>query len=203
MDSEHRHVLTHASRGASRRDNKPIAAGSNDAFLPLAPLDTKALSARRQVVLANRRARKAAKPAYVNTDASWRGGLAGLAYEGALGVRTELVECGDNHEAEYLALLMAMGDAERCLAGRIAFRTDSQTVAGLQSGTVGQYEHLRGRIKLLLSRHPEWTLVLVERVRNKAADDLSRRAFLPVGEPPPADERHGRSRGKNGWRRRA
>lgn len=202
VDSEHRHVRTHTSRGVSRRDKEPTEAGSNDAFLPLVPLDAKALSARRQVVLANRRARKAAKPAYVNTDASWREGLAGLAYEGALGVRTEVVECGDNHEAEYLALLMAMGDAERCLAGRIAFRTDSQTVAGLQNGAVGQYEHLRARVKLLLSRHPEWTLVLVERVRNKAADDLSRRAFRTEHEPQAAGEGHGRSRRKNGWRRR-
>lgn len=160
------------------------------------------LSARRAVVLANRRARKAAKPAYVNTDASWQEGRAGLAYEGALGIRTELVACGDNHEGEYLALLMAMGDAERCLAGRIAFRTDSQTVAGLQSGSSGQYERLRGRVKLMLSRHPEWTVVLVERVRNKAADDLSRRAFKLERDAPVSGERGARSPRRNDWRRR-
>jgi hypothetical protein len=64
----------------------------------LKPLKPEVLLARREVVLANRRARKAAKPAYVNTDASWRDGRAGLAYEGALGTRTELVACADNHE---------------------------------------------------------------------------------------------------------
>jgi ribonuclease HI len=145
------------------------------------PLEPEVLVARREVVLANRRARKAAKPAYVNTDASWQDGLAGLAYVGALGMRIELVACADNHEGEYLALLMAMEDAERCLAGRIAFRMDSQTVVNLQSGTSGQFEHLRNRVKLLLARHPEWTLALVESMRNRAADELSRRPFEQAG----------------------
>jgi ribonuclease HI len=195
------------------RDHLPPVAGDTDLGLSPAtreganvvpkPMQASELSARRDVVLANRRARKAAKPAYVNTDASWRDGRAGLAYEGALGIRTELVECRDNHEAEYLALLMAMGDAERCLAGRIAFRTDSQTVAGLQRGSNGQYEPLRGRVKLLLSRHPEWTLLLVEGVRNKVADDLARRPFKTA--PEGAQARPGRAHGrcKNGSRGRA
>jgi ribonuclease HI len=141
------------------------------------PLEAEVLAARREVILANRRARRAAKPAYINTDASWRDGLAGLAYVGALGIRVELVKCEDNHEAEYLALLMAMEDADRCLWGRIAFRTDSQTVANLQIGTAGQFEDLCKQVKLLLSCHPEWMLVLVEGMRNRTADELSRRPF--------------------------
>lgn len=164
------------------------------------PLDPDVLAARREVVLANRRARKAAKPAYVNTDASWRNGLAGLAYVGALGTRVELVVCGDDHEGEYLALLMAMGDAELCLAGRVAFRTDSQTVVNLQSGTSGQYEGLRNRVTLLLARHPQWTLVLVEGKRNRNADALSRRAFRR-GEDPGAGRPGCRSRGESDERR--
>lgn len=64
----------------------------------LLPLSHDALLTRREVVLANRRARRATKPAYVNTDASWRRGAAGLAYDsGALGQRIELVHCRDNH----------------------------------------------------------------------------------------------------------
>jgi uncharacterized membrane protein YebE (DUF533 family) len=56
----------------------------------LAPLPRGALLERRAVILANRRARKAAKPAYINTDASWRHGVAGVAYDsGALGQRIE------------------------------------------------------------------------------------------------------------------
>lgn len=132
------------------------------------------LAARREVILANRRARKAAKPGYINTDASWQGGMAGLAYVGVLGTRVEMVACRDNHEAEYLALLMAMEDADRCLVGQLAFRTDSQTVVNLQTGTSGQFRDLCARVKSLLARHPGWTLVLIEGQRNKTADKLSR-----------------------------
>jgi ribonuclease HI len=167
------------------------------------PLEPQVLAARREVVHANRRARKAAKPAYVNTDASWQEGLAGLAYVGALGIRVELVACGDNHEAEYLALLMAMEDADRCLAGRIAFRMDSQTVFNLQSGTSGQFDHLRKRVKLLLARHPEWTLVLVEGKRNRTADELSRRPFKQARGTPDARKASPRSRRENNGRKRA
>jgi ribonuclease HI len=87
------------------------------------------------------------------------------------------VACGDNHEAEYLALLMAMEDADQCLLGRVAFRTDSQTVVNTQAGSDGQLEGLSKRVKLLLARHPEWTLVLIERQRNRVAAELSRRPF--------------------------
>jgi hypothetical protein len=144
----------------------------------LAPLPREALLARRAVILANRRARKAAKPAYINTDASWRHGIAGIAYDsGALGQRIELVRCEDNHAAEYLALLMAMSDAENALAGPIAFRTDSATVVNLRPGRDGRYAGLHKLIARLLAHHPEWTLMLVEGYRNRVADSLSRRPF--------------------------
>lgn len=144
----------------------------------LAPLPREVLLERRVVILANRRARKAAKPAYINTDASWRDGVAGIAYDsGALGQRIELVRCADNHEAEYLALFMAMTDAENALTGRVAFRTDSATVVNLRPGRDEQYTGLHKLISRLLARHPEWTLVLVEGYRNRAADSLSRRPF--------------------------
>lgn len=144
----------------------------------LAPLPREVLLERRAVILANRRARKAAKPAYVNTDASWRHGVAGIAYDsGALGQRIELVRCEDNHAAEYLALFMAMSDAENALTGRVAFRTDSATVVNLRPGRDGKYAGLHKLIARLLARHPEWTLVLVEGYRNRVADSLSRRPF--------------------------
>lgn len=163
----------------------------------LAPLSREVLLARREVILANRRARKAAKPAYVNTDASWRRGAAGLAYDsGALGQRIELVRCGDNHEAEYLALLMAMSDAENALTGHIAFRTDSVTVVNLRPGRDGQYIGLHKQVARLLARHPEWTVVLVEGYRNRVADSLSRR---PFGKPRKVARKHGHPRtSKNG-----
>jgi hypothetical protein len=158
------------------------------------PLALGVLSARREVVLENRRARKAAKPAYINTDASWRDGLAGLAYVGALGTRTEVVMCADNHAGEYLALLMAMQDAEHCLGGKIA----SQTVVNLQAGSKGQFEHLRAMVKLLLARHPDWTLVLVEGKRNKIADNLSRPAFRQTDKLGTPDGASQNSFGKKG-----
>jgi ribonuclease HI len=105
----------------------------------------------------------------------------------------EVVACADNHAAEYLALLMAMGDAERCLSGRIAFRTDSQTVVNLQAGASGQFEELRKEVKVLLARHPEWMLLLVEGKRNGVADRLSRRAFEGAARAPGASENARRS----------
>src|ERR1700726_1547234 len=78
------------------------------------PVDPAVLAARRAVILTKRRARRLAKPAYVNSDASWRAGVAGLAYvSGSLGNRTALVACSGSSAAEYLALLMAMEDADR------------------------------------------------------------------------------------------
>jgi hypothetical protein len=88
-----------------------------------------------------------------------------------------LVRCAGNHEAEYLALFMAMTDAENALTGRVAFRTDSATVVNLRPGRDGQYAGLHKLISRLLARHPEWTLVLVEGYRNRVVDSLSRRPF--------------------------
>jgi ribonuclease HI len=168
----------------------------------LTPLPCEMLLSRREVVLANRRARKAAKPAYINTDASWRKGIAGVAYDsGALGQRIELVRCKDNHEAEYLALLMAMNDAENALSGDIAFRTDSATVVNLRPGQDGQYIGLHRQVARLLARHPDWTLVLVEGYRNRVADSLSRRPFgqsrkvVRKHERPPPAKRKGKGQG--------
>jgi hypothetical protein len=121
----------------------------------LAPLPREVLLERRAVILANRRARKAAKPAYINTDASWRYGVAGIAYDsGALGQRIELVRCEDSHAAEYLALFMAMSDAENALAGPVAFRTDSTTVVNLRPGRDGRYARLHKLIARLLAPSP-------------------------------------------------
>jgi ribonuclease HI len=196
--SQGREGQTLAGEAPSPRPSHPMT-GSSEVRSAVEPLDAQELAVRREVVLANRRARKAAKPAYVNTDASWRGGVAGLAYEGALGKRVELVRCNDNHEAEYLALLMAMEDAERVLSGRVAFRLDSQTVVNLQLGTYRQFEDLCGRVKLLLARHPEWTLVLVEGQRNRIADLLSRRALKRAGGGPArgASSRSGNDRARS------
>lgn len=113
------------------------ATGASRPELPaeMLPLDVAVLNTRPLVKRAKRRQRRLEKPAYVNTDASWRDGTAGLAYEsGALGNRTALVACANSTEAEYLAMLMAMLDAERCLSGPIAFRSDCTAVVNLKGG---------------------------------------------------------------------
>jgi ribonuclease HI len=141
------------------------------------PADPAVLAARRAVILAKRRARRLAKPAYVNSDASWQGGVAGLAYvSGSLGNRTALVACSGSSEAEYLALLMAMEDADRAqLPGLIDFRVDSAAVAHLARGTSADLTELRTRVKRLLAEHREWRLAFFERKRNWVADGMARR----------------------------
>lgn len=142
------------------------------------PLTAETLAGRRSIILFRRRLRRLARPAYVNTDASWRDGIAGIAYEsGAMGRRVELVSCGSNSRAEYLALLMAMGDAERCLTGPVCFRIDSTTVVNLQGRTPELLEPQEA-IEALLARHPEWLLELITRQGNKVANGLARRPLL-------------------------
>jgi hypothetical protein len=122
-----------------------------------------------------------ARPGYVNTDASWRDGVAGVAYEsGAMGRRVELIECVDNLAAEYLALLMAMGDADGCLEGPVRFRVDSTALAELKVGRTPELVEPCERIKALLAAHTNWTLTLVSRRRNQFAHHLSRRPFLLI-----------------------
>ncbi|HTC60153.1 MAG TPA: hypothetical protein VK691_08540 [Solirubrobacteraceae bacterium] len=142
-------------------------------------MDRATLAARRAVILAKRRARRLAKPAYVNSDASWQAGVAGLAYvSGSLGNRAALVECSGSIEAEHLALLMAMEDADRAqLPGSIDFRVGSAAVADLAVGTSPDMVELCGRVKRLLATHREWRLAFVERKRNWIADGMARRTL--------------------------
>ncbi|MGA9314517.1 MAG: reverse transcriptase-like protein [Solirubrobacteraceae bacterium] len=105
--------------------------------------------------------------------------MAGLAYvSGSLGNRTSLVACSGSSEAEYLALLMAMEDADRAqLPGLIDFRVDSTAVAHLAVGTSADLPELRQRVKGLLAEHREWRLAFFERKRNWVADGMARRTL--------------------------
>jgi len=77
---------------------------------------------------------------------------------------------------KYLALLMAMEDAERAeLPGAIDFRLDSTAVVHLAVGTTPELVELRHRVMAMLSRHREWRLAYVERGRNWVADRMARR----------------------------
>ena len=157
------------------------ADGRGSVPIEIEPLPADVLAARDTVIDFKARWLPLARPGYVNTDASWRDGVAGVAYEsGAMGRRVELVECVDSLAAEYLALLMAMGDADRCLEGRVRFRVDSTALVDLKVGMTPELVEPCERIKALLAAHKDWSLVLVSRRRNKFADRLSRRPFLPI-----------------------
>lgn len=164
---------------SDKHPTKKRVRGGEEVPLVVRPAHIDELAARRPVILAKRRARRLAKPAYVNSDASWRDGVAGLAYvSGSLGNRTALVACAGSSEAEYLALLMAMEDADRAqLPGPIDFRVDSTAVAHLAIGTSTDLKELCRQVKGLLAQHREWRLAFVERKRNWVADGLARRTL--------------------------
>ncbi|HEY5287848.1 MAG TPA: hypothetical protein VIJ50_12150 [Solirubrobacteraceae bacterium] len=135
------------------------------------PLDADVLLTRRSVILTKRRARKLAKPLYINTAASWKDGVAGLAYfSEPLGNRTYLIACATPIEAEYHALLMAMEDAERSeLPGAIHFRHGNAKAEQRPAAQTRDHSILKHRLKTMLSRNPAWQLVEVEFKSNRAA----------------------------------
>jgi hypothetical protein len=135
---------------AEQRTSVPTAIG---------PLPADVLAARDTVIDFKKRWLPLARPGYVNTDASWRDGVAGVAYEsGAMGRRVELVECVSNLAGEYLALLMAMGDADLCLEGRVIFRVDSAALVDRKVGVTPELVEPCERIEALLVAHTNWTL---------------------------------------------
>lgn len=122
------------------------------------------------------------KIAYVNSDTSFRDGRAGVAYEsGAIGRRVELVDCLDLLAGEYLALLMAMGDADViALHAPVIFRVDSEALAKLKVGKTRELIEPRKRIRALLARNPRWRITQISRDKNTLADELASRPFLPI-----------------------
>jgi ribonuclease HI len=140
-------------------------------------------SVRRTKRQARRLAKRLEKPLFINTDASCRYGLAGLAYESrSLGNRIAFVMCERSVEAEYLAMLMAMEDTERVLSAAIVFRTDSSTVANLDTGDTPKIAEYSERVSTLLKRHPNWWIVRVKRISNRPADKLASRPFNEMGQ---------------------
>ena len=135
-----------------------------------------------EIILAKRQARRlasrVAKPAYVNTDACCRGKQAGLASESALfGRRMERVFCSDGTLAEYLALLMAILDADSRLPGKLIFRVDSAAVLETVRHSDTHLDEARRQIDDLLSRHQNWSAVLVARQSNRQARSLASRSL--------------------------
>jgi hypothetical protein len=119
------------------------------------------------------------EPAYVNTDAACRRGVAGLAYSSkALGSRSALVVCENSTLAEYLALMMALEDADKApLPGPIEFRVDSTALANYRVARKSDFKQLRRWIDMMFKCHPTWRLTLLRRGDNMAANDLARSAL--------------------------
>jgi ribonuclease HI len=166
---------------------------------PVGPLDIERLAARQSVVLPKRRAGKPAKSVGVNIDASWHEGMAGLAYvSSSLGNRAVLVACRGTIQGEYLALLMAMGDAEKSeVPGQIDFCLHSTAVANLIVGETPELVELHRHVKAMLSRHPQWRLILVERERNRMAQRLARRTLRQWQEPEKTSTQNGTPGGES------
>lgn len=118
-------------------------------------------------------------PAYVNTDAAQRRGVASLAYtSAALGTRVAVIRCDDSTRAEYLALLMAMYDADKaCLPGPIEFRVDSTALHNYRNARKVTFIRLGDVLDQLLEAHPTWRLTLVRGKENLAANNLARKAL--------------------------
>lgn len=118
-------------------------------------------------------------PAYVNSDAAQRRGVASLAYTSAeLGARVEIIRCEDSTRAEYLALLMAMDDADKAsLPGPIEFRVDSTALHNYRNARKAAFKRLGDALDQALEKHPTWRLTLVRRRDNLDANKLARNAL--------------------------
>jgi Reverse transcriptase-like len=115
---------------------------------------------------------------YVNTDASYRNGWAGIAYQSDhLESQSQLVECQNNGEAELRALLLAMRAAEQAHIREVIFRTDCESAARPHLGNSEQLRPLRAEACLYMARHqPGWAIIQISRTENVLAHALARKA---------------------------
>lgn len=135
--------------------------------------ELKEYKARRQRLL-----KQLSEPAYINTDAACRDGIAGIAYASkALGARSEVIKCGNIARAECLALLMAMEDAHKVLSGPVEFRVDSTAAVGYRTARSDEMRDLRRLLDLLLENHTSWRVTWVSGGDNHEANDLARAAL--------------------------
>lgn len=115
---------------------------------------------------------------YVNCDASYRGGWAGVAYQSdRLESHSRVVECKDNSEAELRALLLAMSAAEEANLRDVIFRTDCESAARPHRGSSEYLRPWRAEACLYLAAHrPGWSIAQVTRSENVLAHTLARKA---------------------------
>lgn len=122
------------------------------------------------------RGRRAEPVIYVSSDASYRDGLAGIAYHGdQLGSDARVVECRNSSEAELRALLLGMAAAERAGLAEVTFKTDDVSAAQPDLGESEQLRPLREQVTGYLARHStDWRIERVRRGENGIANRLAR-----------------------------
>jgi ribonuclease HI len=115
---------------------------------------------------------------YVNCDASYHNGWAGLAYQSdRLESQSRLVQCKNNSEAELRALLLAMSAAEEANLREVIFRTDCESAARPHRGDSEHLRPWRAEACLYLAAHrPGWSIAQVSRAENLLAHALARKA---------------------------
>jgi hypothetical protein len=72
---------------------------------------------------------------------------------------------------------MAMRDAESRLSGPVMFRVDSTAIFERLRRQYPDLEETKRQIHRLLNEHPNWSLTLVEKLRNIPAHNLANRPF--------------------------
>ena len=101
-------------------------------------------------------------PRYVNIDASWRDGHAGIAVVGALGTHARCIRARSSTEAEKEAMRLAFALARCSDDGRgvLVFRTDCATAAGAFTASITK----------------GWRTELIPRQQNAVAHGVAGRA---------------------------
>jgi len=118
-----------------------------------------------------------------NTDASYRDGWAGIAYDtNGMGSHRQLVPCCSSSEAELFALLLAMEVAEHARLARVVFRTDCEATSLPHRGDSPRLRSPRTRVAEYLHRNPGWRLELVPRRENTLANSLARNALKALSD---------------------
>lgn len=117
---------------------------------------------------------------FVNVDAAYRDGHAGLAQVGHPGIHSRRVCCASSIEAELRALLCAMQVAQDRGEQAITFRVDCASLLARTTSRDGRnpsLADLRANVRGLLGRYPRWSIDRIPRRQNAAANTLARKAL--------------------------
>lgn len=109
---------------------------------------------------------------YIDVDASYKDGLAGIAYVGLAGDHERSITAASSTHGELCALLVAMAAAENQAITDVTFRTDCKVVADGGARGLGTLV-----VAAFLERNASWRVVFMPRARNGHANTLARWAL--------------------------